>query len=71
MEKVAFSLHRLWACNLGSHRGLVVLGKNYSGFQAPPSLPVPTADSITQKLLPSVVLGSYCCIRPCNVACQG
>lgn len=35
---------------------LVVFGKNCTDFQAPPGLPLPTADSITQWLLLSVKL---------------
>lgn len=40
---------------LGSRWGLVVLGKICRDCQAPPRLPLPTADSVTQYPLPSVV----------------
>lgn len=55
-ELCLFFLHSLCARRLGSRWGLAVLGKNRSHLQAAPSLPLPTADSITQSLLLSMVL---------------
>lgn len=52
--------------------GLVALGRNCRNVQAPPSLPLPTADSITQYLLLSMVLTiTLLHMTSCNVACQG
>lgn len=57
MERIAlYFWHYFCARSLGSHGGLAVLEKNHSHLQAAPSLPLPTADSITQYLLLSVVL---------------
>lgn len=56
MEVIALPWHYFCACLSGSLWGLVVLGRNCRNVQAPPSLPLPTADSITQYLLLSMVL---------------
>ena len=47
MGKLALSLHGLCACALGSHWGLVVLGKN-AAYSGPSKLPFLTIDYITQ-----------------------